>query len=316
MPDVTVVIANWNGVALLPDCLRSLERCAAHDGVDVETIVVDNGSQDGSVSYLRQSWPDVQVIVNSRNLGFAVANNQGFRAASAPFIATLNNDIRVRPGWFMETLTQMRDPCVGAVATTILYESPPGVVNSTGIEMNRLGRALDRADGTPLGEVTDMTAPFGACAGAALYRAEALSEAGGFDERYFAYYEDVDLAWRLRRMGWACAFSPDATTTHLYSATSSRVPSLKPRLISRNYLVTLWKNAGWLHLIAISPGIVKYILGVTFRVITRKQHPAALRGILEALVRIPVTKRTAGLTVAARDFGREGDGGRPGRRTP
>lgn len=303
MPDVTVVIANWNGVALLPDCLTSLEICAAHDGVHVETIVVDNGSQDGSVSYLRESWPDVQVIVNSRNRGFAVANNQGFRAASAPFIATLNNDIRVRPGWFMETLAQTRDPGVGAVATTILYESPPGVVNSTGIEMNWLGRALDRADGTPLDEVTDMTAPFGACAGAALYRAEALRGAGGFDERYFAYYEDVDLAWRLRRMGWSCAFSPYATTTHLYGATSSRIPSLKPRLISRNYLMTLWKNASWLHLVSTSPGIVKYILGVTFRVITRTQHPAALRGILEALARIPVTRRTRGHALTPRDFG-------------
>jgi GT2 family glycosyltransferase len=287
---VTVIILNWNGWHHLERCLPAL---LAQTYLDFEIVVVDNGSADGSAALVQDRFPQVRLIANSKNLGFAQANNQAIQSTSSPYIVTLNNDTRPEPTWLEEMARAMEANAeIGMVASKVLYMAPPHLVDSAGIEIDRAGFAWNRYNGQPdSAEEHEPYEVFGPNAAAALYRREMLDDVGFFDASFFAYYEDVDLAWRARMMGWSCLYVPRASVYHVHSATSRQGSPLKQHLLARNKLWTILKNypapALWLNL----PTILFYdLLAALFRAIM-EGNTSPIHGRLVALGRLPAVLR-------------------------
>jgi GT2 family glycosyltransferase len=218
-PLVSVVIVNYNGLKFLEKCLAA---ALGQTYPAFEVLLVDNGSSDGSVSFVRERFPAVKVIETGRNLGFAAGNNAGIRAAKGDLIATLNNDTEVTPGWLTALVRPMvADPSVGMCASKMLLMREPGVIDSTGIEISRSGACWDRGMFEPDdGRYGIADEIFGPCAGAALYRKKMLDEVGLFDEDFFTYMEDVDLAFRGNLAGWKCMYAPAAIVYHYHGGTA------------------------------------------------------------------------------------------------
>lgn len=287
---VSVIIVNHNGARYLVPCLTALERQTFRD---FQVVMVDNASADGSVELVREQFPRVKVIVNRTNRGFAAANNQAIRATRSPFVVTLNNDTEPEPRWLEELMRVAAvDERVGSVASKMLFHSQPDIINSAGIALDRVGIAWDRLGGAR-DDPTEATprVVFGACAGAALYRRAMLDDVGLFDEAFFMYHEDVDLAWRARLRGWNCLYAPSARVLHHHSATGVEGSPFKGRLLGRNKWWTVVKNypapALWYHL----PLILGYDLASVLYATVFRRDISALRGRLWALRGLPVMLR-------------------------
>ncbi len=239
--NVSVIILNWNGRHLLKRCLDAL---LAQDYPDFNTIIVDNGSEDGSPRWIARHYPHLTLIRNPTNRGFAAANNQAIRATTAPYIVTLNNDTEVEPGWLSALVSAAEsDPGVGMCAPKILLAHPPHLIDSAGITVDWAGTAWNRDHGHP--DTPGGTRPaevFGPSGAAALYRRAMLDQIGLFDEDFFAYYEDVDLAWRAQLAGWRCLYVPTSRLYHIHSATLGRHAPHKQYLLSRNKIWSILKN--------------------------------------------------------------------------
>lgn len=276
-PQVSIIIVNWNGRSWLEKCLPTV---AQQTWTDYEVIIVDNGSQDDSVAWLKTNWPEVRVIPLKLNLGFAAANNVGIRAAHGEFIVTLNNDTLVDLNWLGAMVTAVSAPDVGMVAAKITIWNQPERLDSTGIEIDKLGMAWNRGYGQAV-ETEFSTEVLGPSAAAALYRRAMLDEIGLFDENYFAYYEDVDLAWRAQRAGWRCVFAHDAHVRHWHSATGEKTPKLKTFLIGRNKVWSFLKNYPRSKILMILPVFLIYdsLAAVVQTIYLR--HPAPINGRLQ-----------------------------------
>jgi GT2 family glycosyltransferase/SAM-dependent methyltransferase len=259
-PPVSVVIPNWNGRRWLPGCLEAL---AEQTSRPAEVIVVDNGSVDDSLRYLRDEHPGVRIVSLPRNTGFAHAVNRGVGLASAPFVALLNTDVVVETDW-LERMgrTLHDDPAAASVACKMLVlddrrgghggRAGASQIYDAGDILRRDGACEQRGRfSTDDGRFDAAGEVFGACAGAALYRARAIAAVGGFDERYFAYLEDVDLALRLRLAGWRCRYEP-AIARHAGEGSSSSRLGLREFLVTRNTLLLVAKAfpARWLPYVA------------------------------------------------------------------
>jgi GT2 family glycosyltransferase len=275
---VSVIIPNWNGRHHLSRCLPSLW---AQTYRDFEVIVVDNGSTDDSVTWLAQKYPDVRVLRNPHNVGFAAANNQAIRATDSPNVVTLNNDTEPAKEWLAELVMAVEsDVTVGMVASQVLLAHAPGVIDSAGIEVDWSGTAWQRRRGEPADDDGAPEEVFGPCAGAALYRRAMLDEIGLFDEDFFAYYEDVDLAWRARNAGWRCLYAPRARVCHAHSATGRQDPSRKRYLIGRNKVWTLVKNYPWPDVLLWWPLVLSFELAAVLYALLIERDPFPLRGRL------------------------------------
>ncbi len=261
--DISAVVVNWNGRQYLERCLLSL---ASQIVPPAEIIVVDNGSTDGSKEWIRQFSPKIRLkirlIENDRNKGFAIANNQAFQIARCDYIATLNNDAWAEPNWLAELLRVMEsDSTIGMCASKMLFADRPSIINSTGINLDWAGIAWDRRGGErDDDQESEPVEVFGPCAGAALYRRAMLEELGGFDEDFFAYLEDVDLAWRGRLRGWRCLYVPTAVVYHYHSATGIEGSPFKNYLLGRNKVWLIIKNYPMPYFLKYLPIIVLYDL--------------------------------------------------------
>jgi GT2 family glycosyltransferase len=238
---VSVIIPNWNGEELLGPCLESLYR---QNFGDFETILVDNGSRDGSIGFVREHFPQVKIIAFDENRGFSAAVNAGILAAEGRYIALLNNDTEVDRSWLQELVASLdRNPQVGSVASKVLFHSDPQSVNSAGDEFSVFGvpyqRRWLRGDRDCFNEPQYV---FSACGAAALYRRELFEKIGLFDEVFFAYQEDVDLGFRSQLAGYKCLYVPTAVVYHKYHQTSSKHASLWMHLRERNKYFVLVKN--------------------------------------------------------------------------
>ncbi len=275
MVQVSVIIVNRNGREFLEHCMQALE---AQTFTNYEVIVVDNNSTDGSVELLESSFGQVQLIRNTENRGFAAANNQAIRGSAAPFVATLNNDTRPEPGWLDALVTAMEAAQgVGACASKMLFANQPGVINSAGIAIDRAGIAWDRLGGTTdCPDEAHLYDVFGACAGAALYRRTMLEEIGLFDDDFFAYLEDVDLAWRAQAAGWRTLYVPSARVIHHHSGTSIEGSPLKSRLLGRNKVWLIAKNYPWPAFLWYGPVVAAYDLGSVLIALLRGDVDAAV----------------------------------------
>jgi len=237
---ITVVIPVWNGAAWLAPCLAAL---AAQSFRDFTVIVVDNGSTDNSRALVVRHAPQATLIAWERNRGFAAAVNAGIRASCTEYVALLNMDTLPRPDW-LANLAQAMDasaPDVGGLASKMLAMADPAVVDDCGDSLSWQGAAVKRGHGRSAAEFEKADEIFSPCAGAALYRKSFLDELDGFDERFFAYLEDVDLGLRGRLRGYRYHFVPQAQVLH--QGHGSGLPQARyVRLITRNRISLLLKN--------------------------------------------------------------------------
>ena len=241
-PTLSVVIVNWNGADLLEKCLISLER--QHRPVD-EIVVVDNGSVDHSVELVRQRFPEVRLVLLPVNTGFAGGANAGISVASSEWIALLNNDVVVAPDWTASLMraAETADARVGYVTSKIL-DADGATIDSAGDYLDLAFTAHQRGHQQPANDPRwDLATPIGsACAAATAYRRQLFEEVGVFDERFFAYFEDVDLCLRAGRRGWTGWYEPSAVVRHATSSTSSRVPGFKRYQGTRNAWWLMYKH--------------------------------------------------------------------------
>ncbi len=276
------MIPNWNGKKYLEGCLESL---ASQSFQDFKVIVVDNASTDNSIELIESKFPWVKTIKNTRNLGFAAAINQGIRTSNTEYIATLNNDTQCTREWLASLLEALdSEPDAGMAASRMLRFN--GTIDSTGIEVYRSGGAYDRGAGKKNGEFPREV--FGACAGAALYRRKMLEDIGLFDESYFAYLEDVDLAFRARLRGWKAIYVPNAVVYHIHSATA-KTGYFKLYHILRNKLWNTWKYyPPRLILASMIITTIQYLNYLT-RLILKKgsPHPVEKYQLLDILKAVP-----------------------------
>ena len=296
-PAVSVVIINWNGKEYLACCLASLE---AQTYRDFEIIIVDNGSTDGSVAFIRERFPEVRLICNEHNLGFARANNQGIAIARGRYVAILNNDTQVEPQW-LEALVHAAEthPEIGAFASLVLFNDKRDTVDSAGLTVSVLGHGIQNLLGEGIAQVSGAREVFGVSATAALFRRALLQDVGVFDEDYFIYYEDVDLAWRARLRGWRSLLVPQAVVYHAHSATTGRGSPFKKRLLTRNRLWTIAKDYHFPAIIFFLPLIVAFEVG--FAVLSLiKGDVAVLTGLWQGVIGLPGALRKRKLIQSTR----------------
>ncbi len=276
MPAVSVVIPTWKGTSRLQRCLKALSQQTFRD---FEVIVVWNEGGDGEGIHVPAGMA-LRVKTSEINIGFAAAVNLGARVAQGTYLAVLNDDAFPEPGW-LEALVEGMEAGeeVGACASLMVFDQHPDVVQSAGIAMDRAAIAWDRWRGRPVVEAQVGGEVFGASAGAALYRRRMWEQLGGFDERFFAYLEDVELAWRAQVAGWRCVYVPGAVVRHQGSATLGEGSPRKKILLGRNKVWMVVKNAPREDL----PVILLYDLLAVFYAIVWRQDWYPLLGRLEGL---------------------------------
>lgn len=237
------MIVNWNRKELLRASLASLER---QEGVAFETIVVDNGSADGSADMAEREFA-ARVIRNAENRGFCAANNQGIAAARGDFIALLNNDAEAAPGWLAALYRACSSaPDVGMAASKILVWEDPRRIDKAGHlifpDGQNRGRGAGALDTGQYDRPEEVLWPDGC---AAMYRKEMLDRIGGFDEDFFAYGDDAELGLRARIAGWRCLYAPDAVVRHHRGATLGKGSAERLELIERNRVLLALKLFPW-----------------------------------------------------------------------
>jgi GT2 family glycosyltransferase len=240
MHSLSVVIPNYNGRRHLERLLPSLVRAVPQGS---QLIVVDDASTDDSAEWIREHFPQIEVLVRPVNGGFCAACNAGLAAATGEIVAALNNDTEILPGWFEAAALHFRDPHVGSVAPLVLKMADPTIVDSAGQEYHGCGWAFDRWHGRPLTKEMQRGGPvFGPTMSCAFYRREALQKTGFLPPEFGAYFEDTDLAFRLRWAGYTCIFEPQSRLLHVGSATYGTVKANVTRNIARNEELVFWTN--------------------------------------------------------------------------
>ena len=239
----TIIIPNYNGLSFMEPCFESLKEQTVRD---FKVLVVDNGSTDGSVEWLKEHR--VPSIFLKENTGFSGAVNTGIRAADTPYVLLLNNDTRVEPG-FVAAMERAMDqsPKIFSVSSRMIQMYHPELLDDAGDMYSILGWAYQRGVGRSVNLYQKSCRVFSACAGAAIYRRAVFDEIGLFDELHFAYLEDIDVGWRAKLYGYDNVYCPDAAVYHVGSGTSgSRYNSFKVRLAARNCIYLNYKNMpGW-----------------------------------------------------------------------
>jgi GT2 family glycosyltransferase len=247
---VTVVVPAWNGERWLPGLFASL---AAQTQPPHEVIVVDNGSADGTLDWLTREAPHARVLAQGRNTGFAVAANRGLLAAPTEFVALVNTDVELAPDWVEVMAARLGgEPRCASVACKMVRLGDESTLDDCGDVLRRDGVCEQRGHGrADDGRWDGPGEVFGASAGAALYRRSAVRAEGAFDERFFSYLEDVDLALRLRRAGWRCAYEPRAVARHQGGGSAGELAQPVGYWTARNTLLLISKHwpARWLFLV-------------------------------------------------------------------
>lgn len=282
MKMIAVIIVTWNGREMLRTCLSALHKQTVHN---FRVICIDNGSTDGSQEMVRQLFPSVQMIPLPKNEGFADPNNRGIRLAlqepNVSAVVTLNNDTVVAPNYLEEMIAcSERHPQAGSIQPKVLRSFPNAVIDATGILIYPDMSAINRGQGEKdKGQYEKEEEVFGASASAALYTREALEDCAlkngeFFDEDYFAYYEDVDLAFRMRLRGYLSYYTPRAIVHHKHSATGKSSSPFKSFYIHRNQYFNILKNLPFrILLFAFIFFPFRYFL--LFSSILRKKGPSA-----------------------------------------
>jgi len=287
MNNIAVVIPNWNGKDTLGACLDSLLQ----QTLEHQIIVVENGSTDGSLEFLRQKYPQVQLVVNQKNLGFAGGVNSGIKHAideGCEFVALLNNDATVDKDWLKQLVSAITSNDHIGIVTSKIMSANKIHLDSTGDIYTIWGLPYPRGRGENVSNVYDKdTTVFGASGGASIYRVKMLQQIGLFDNDFFAYYEDVDISFRAQLADWKVTYQPKALVYHHIGATSSKIkgfttyqtiknlPWLLVKNVPRQYLGTVWPRFLLAHTLFIG------------RAILRGHGLYALKGLIASLEKLP-----------------------------
>ena len=241
LPFVSIVIPTYNGKKLLAVCLPSL-RGQSYPADRFEVIVVDDASSDDTLAYLAGEFPEVRVVALAQNSGFIAACNAGVAAAQGEVLVLLNNDTEAEPGWLAALVTALVEhPEAGSAASKMLLFDRRDTLHTAGDTMGKDGIPRNRGVWQKdQGQYDQDRWVFGPCGGAAAYCREAWQQAGGFDPALWMYMEDVDLAWRLQRLGWRSIYAPEARIYHQLSATGGGV--LASYYTGRNTLWVIARN--------------------------------------------------------------------------
>ncbi len=246
---ISVIVVNWNQGAYLERCLRSLTTGPANG--EIEVIVVDNGSADGSVEMVRSRFPDVRLLTNLSNTGFARANNRGLAESGGDYLCLLNSDAEVVSDALARMATYLsNNPSVGAVGPLLINSD--GTLQPSGRDFPKIWDVLAQASGVyrvwrrdffrQPGRDYDRIASVDEVSGACIMlRREVYESVGGLDERYFLYYEDVDWCWRIKKLGWEIHYLPEARVIHHWGR-SSAMDLWRVRLEGRKSLLQFFRE--------------------------------------------------------------------------
>lgn len=281
-PLVSVIVLNYNGRRWLDPCLSALSRQAGAPAFEV--LLVDNASSDGSSEFVRAHFPGVRVVDNAANLGFAAGNNAGARVAAGELLVFLNNDTVPEPGWLAALhAAHTAAPARDLVTSKLVFLTRPEVLDSAGDGYLRAGGAYKHGHGGPASRFDSGGEVFGACGAAFLISRSLFESLGGFDERFFMVYEDVDLSYRARLRGARVWYEPSARVAHAGSGTLG-VASATAVFHGQRNLEWVWvKNTPGGLLLATLPAHVAYSLAGVLHYIAAGRGGAALRGKLAAL---------------------------------
>ena len=255
-PLASIVIVSWNGRHYLEPCLTAV---AAQQGVEAETILVDNGSTDGTAAFVRERFPWVRLVALPGNRGFAGGNNAGVRETRGRLVVLLNNDTVPEPDWLAALLRGREAGGPNALASSrIVYMHDPSVIDSAGDGLLRWGGAFKRHHGASVESATDSREVFAVCGAACVIPRAVFEELGGFDEDFFASHEDVDLSYRARLLGYRCLYVADSVVRHHGSATLGRVSEFAVFHGQRNLEWMYFKNTPGSLLLRTLPGHLVY----------------------------------------------------------
>ena len=243
-PTTTIIVLNWNGKAHLKDCFQAI---AGQTYRRIHPLMVDNGSSDDSVAYVREHFPDVEIVINDDNLGFGGGNNVGIAHARTPYVMILNNDTRMDPDCVGELVTTLEsNPRCGSAASKVMLSLEENMIDAAGIEVCPDGLALGRGrmeSGDGFTEATEIFFSSDCCT---LYRKEMLDDIAVYgevyDEDFFAYADETDLGWRAQLRRWRCFYNPKAIVWHHHSASSGSASPFKALLVERNRIWVVVKN--------------------------------------------------------------------------
>ena len=284
-PVCSIVIPTYNGRDLLARCLASIERHRPEPSrCRIEVVVVDNGSSDGTSEWLARTQPSMRVVRIEQNREFCGAANAGIEAARGSFIQLLNDDTEVTDGWVEAGLAPFADAAVGSVAPLVVVRSDPSRVDSAGDSYAWYGWPMKRGHGQPAAfwSARPIEEVFGASGSSAFYRVEALRRAGTLDMLLRSYYEDIDLAFRLRWAGYRCVYTPHCLIHHDISATNDhRSPALQRRIARNAELVFWWNLPLRSLLVAAAPHLAFIVAQAGWRLLRGRPGPF-LAGKLDA----------------------------------
>lgn len=266
-PLVSVIIPNWNGTSLLKTCLSSLKKQSIKN---FEVIVVDNGSTDDSVSYIKKNFPRFKVIQLPKNMGFATAANVGIKKALGENIILLNNDTETDKNCIKHLVTAAKNHSeVGMVTAKIKNFYNRNIIDNVGDEVDIVGHSFTRGTGKKDGSEFDRPGYlFLVTGGGALFRREIFKKIGYFDDSYFFYMEDVDFGFRAQLAGFKAWYEPKAVIYHIRMATSSKNMAMVEPICFRNMTMNIIKdyplslifyNFNWLKIILVNLNTIKYL---------------------------------------------------------
>ena len=261
---VTIIIPNYNGKHFMEPCLASLNEQTCRD---FKILIVDNASTDGSLEYMEQTYPDIEVLALDSNYGFSRAVNEGIRHADTPYVILLNNDTTVDSRYVEEMLRAIEvSDRIFSVSSKMIQMYHPELIDSAGDLYTVIGWGICRGTGRPVTNYTKADEIFTACAGAAIYRRSAFEKIGYFDESHFAYLEDIDVGYRAKIYGYKNMYCPTALVYHVGSGTSgSKYNSFKVKLSARNSVYLNYKNMPLLQLILnLIPLVLGYLVKYAF----------------------------------------------------
>lgn len=263
MCEVTIVIPNYKGKEYLLHCVRSLHE---NDDTDKKILIVDNASADGSVEEVQKFYPDVEFIMLDKNCGFCKAVNIGIEKTETPYVILLNNDTIIKKDFVFHLLHAIKkDPNLFSVEPKMIQYHDQTKIDSAGTYYNALGWAYAYGKDKDKELYNSCRKIFAACGGASIYKRSVFEKIGMFDEKHFAYLEDVDIGYRARIKGFTNAYEPKAQVIHVGSAASgARYNGFKIRLSSRNNVYLIYKNMPVLQIVINLPFLlmgflIKYI---------------------------------------------------------
>jgi GT2 family glycosyltransferase len=245
-------MVTYNGREYLEDCLRSV---LGELGPGHEMVVVDNASTDGTPDFIQRVYPQLRLITNEINRGFAAACNQGAELASGDVLVFLNQDTHVAPGWLRALIAPLAGPSsIGLTTSRLVLMGRPDHIQACGQEVHYTGLVFGRGFGLPSDDINS-PATVAAVAGTSFaVRSTLWEELGCFDETFFMYYEETDLSWRAQLAGYRCLYVPDSVIEHDWGAV--RPSALRLYCSFRNRCLMLLKNWRWRTLLLLLPALV------------------------------------------------------------